>query len=848
MANTLNLPFTRFVAQVSAGPARPKSSYLAMMAENEEALKECAWHEAASGEVSLVPHDFTKASFFSDAYDAFKMTAQFSTATQYETAFAGMAAYRFTLPADYMSGSATLVKVALPISRDRSVRAGVRVVAELSDSTAPSSVWSIVRGEGTGALVETGVLAQEDVAYYVDGSAADETVEISLAGADVTKLQYLWVYLTMEDYTDRWTRYDVREARNYAIEGSAMLAGSVAAVTFSESVKPDSDGVTLLEGGSSPDWLQPLPTVNVGNTPPQVSSGAEQVDTFFTSPVVTSTPKSATWEIRGETTRFSYVVSLSLYGSDPGNVSGTITCTARTLEGSTIVETGELLREQSGNDYYLCFASSHARIPYIYNQNNYYMYFCLAIKVPSFGIADEASGTYTVASDLVKRFEYWQKNNIIPSAVITWTPQTSQITPNPVHDYQTGEMSTVASVYATSIVYWMLRMIGGVPSAMDACDSPNESAGRGLVSVVSGSESPWTVTVGGHAFTVAVSGRAVTLAESPSGQSWNFTLSEEMAGEYYFDPAVRIRLGEIAAVTAFGMAAAIGDFSHAVATFEAGTQPLDGELLGRLARMSRANVGGMLYLHPKSGALADELDVLRPVPRFFRAATAPDDQTSCQPGLSVWYGRPSASTVASNIVQRDAPTREGVVSNPAFLQLALLALRAPAAFAMGLRISNVGESAVANEFALRFVAWRTAAAMWDGSDAWGLAAMSAMPSVYRSDGPATVAWSADLTGGLMPLGSRQVSADRIGVSPVTTGAIGVGTSIDIPITSPVAAGDVILIAPEVVGFADGVGSSSATFGRQANPAGTGEGSAASHNYAWARYPENLGWFPCVVGY
>ena len=838
MANTLNLPFARFVAQVSAGPARPKSSYLAMMAENEGALKECAWHEASSGEVSLVPHDFTKSSFFSDAYDAFKMTAQFSTATQYETAFAGMAAYRFALPVAYMSGSATLVKVALPISRDRAVRAGVRVAVELSDSVTPAAEWATVRGEGAGALVATGVLSQADVVQYVDGSAAGETVEISLEGADATKRRYLWVYLTMEDYTDRWTRYNAREARNYAIEGSAMLAGSVAAVTFSADVAPDSDALVLSGGGTSPTWLQPLPTVNVGSVAPTVAPGAEQVDVFFTPAVISSSPKPATWTINGQSGQISFVATLSLFGADSANVSADIVCTGPEWPNANVVtESTTMTRIVSGAKTYLHYITS--RVGYAWADGKaarLHVY----IQLPTFEADDSGQGTYRVASADAKWFSYLGLDQSPRPGATADVPSGN----GPYYGTY-GSTSAVLELYDVAVFYWMLRMVAGVPSEMDACNSPSESARRGLPSSVSGSASPWTVTVGGQAFAVTVSGRAVTLAQSPSGDSWDFTLSEDVVGESYFDPAVRIHLGEIAGVTDFGVAAALGDFSHAVATFEQGGQPLDSELLGRLARMSRANVGGMFYLHPASGVLADELDILRPVPRFFRAATPPSDQTSCQPGLSVWYSRLDVSAVARAIVQRDSPVWESVVSAAAFLQLTLLAVRASAAFGMGLRISNVGESAVANAFALRFVAWRTAAAMWDGSDAWGLAAMAAMPSVYRSDGPATVAWSADLTGGLMPLGSRQVSADRIGASPVTTGAIGVDAAIDIPITSPVAAGDVILIAPEVVGFADGVGAASATFGRQADPAGP---DAAQHNYAWARYPENLGWFPRVVGY
>jgi hypothetical protein len=405
-----------------------------------------------------------------------------------------------------------------------------------------------------------------------------------------------------------------------------------------------------------------------------------------------------------------------------------------------------------------------------------------------------------------------------------------------------GSASTVAQVCDVASVYWMLKMTGGAPTEMDMCASPNEASRQGLESLVTGSSPSWSVSVGGHSFAVAVDGRAVTLSESASGNSWDFTLSEELAGENYFDPAVRLYLpGEDAndAVADFGMAAAIGDFSHAVATFEQGGQPPDGELLGRLSRMSRANVGGMLYLHPESGALADELDVLRPVPRFFRAETAPIGQTSCQPGLSVWYSRPDASTVASGIVQRDAPTREGVVSDPAFLQLALLALRAPSAFASRLVLKNVGQTAVVNGFAIRFVAWRCPAEQWDGGNGFAMAAMASMPSVYRSDGPSEVSWSADCTGALLRFGVRNMSAERIGVSQTVTGDIAANAQIAIPLVTPVGAGDVVLIAPEVLGFEDGTGDASVYFGRQADPSQGTPG--------WARYTHNLGWFPSVIG-
>ena len=49
MATTLNLPYVRFVRQVSNGTARSKYAYKAMMSENLAALKSAPWRRAECG-------------------------------------------------------------------------------------------------------------------------------------------------------------------------------------------------------------------------------------------------------------------------------------------------------------------------------------------------------------------------------------------------------------------------------------------------------------------------------------------------------------------------------------------------------------------------------------------------------------------------------------------------------------------------------------------------------------------------------------------------------------------------------------------------------------------------------
>ena len=851
MSSTIhNLPYKRYVAQVSSGAPRSKSTWLALMAENLEALKACPWREAADVEVALTPHDFTLASYFSDRFDAYKMTGNLNSSDMTEIGYAGMAAYRFKVPADATTRSVALAAVALPISRDRFLKGGVRVAAVLSASATPSADWSVVRGDGEGALVEAERLKQT-AANLLAGSPGAETVEIDLSGlSSGNPATYLWVYVTLEDYSDAWEMYDAREKRLYAIEGSAMLVGGSATATFASSVDPDDGPVVLLSGGSSPTWLQPPTIVNAGASAPQVPASAEQVDTFFTSAVYDELAKSATWTITGQTPSrgtavlrefgFKFTVTLNLYGKTGVEGSATIVAMDE-RSGTEMSETVTLskITNSSGTATHIGFVSS---IRHLYEVSStpyaYYMHFYM--KLPfTYTSANAAEGMYVVSCSAVKTFEY--TGNAFTSTTAAFTNSTTGII-----SYQLAANSTTVPLVDVSILYWMLRMVGGVPTLMDACDSPSEAARRNLPSVVSGAASPWTVTIDGKAFTVAVSGRAVTLT-SPAGQSWAFTLSEALAGETYFDPAVRLHLGD-ETVEGYGMAAAVGDFSHAAATFEAGSQPGNAEVLGRLARTSRKDARPMLYLHPESGTLADELDALRPVPRFWRTGTDPSGQTSCQPGLSVWYRRPATPSAAVlGIVQRDAAGEEGVVNNPAFLQLALLALRAPSAFAARLVLENktgasTNGAAVGNHFKLRFVAWRSPAEQWDGSNAFAMAAMASMPSVYRSDGPASVAWSVDCTGSLLRFGTRDMTADRVGVSNTVSGEIAAGAAIEIPLVAPVGEGDVVLIAPEVLGFADGAGGASKWFGRSEDPA-----TATDAGKGWARYAHNLGWFPRVTG-
>lgn len=273
-ATTMNLPCTRFVKRVNNGALGSKYSYIAMMADNAKALESAPWHESAvpiqsvtmpvnkvtetdakydeSGAMTQPP---SFSAFTSDGFDCFHQGGDARKEDGTMCGYAGCVAYRFKIPSS--ASSVPLSSVSLTVQRDRYCRAGVRVALVLSDETSPSDDWSVVRGEGSGAIVSAstptdvlgvaswGFLAQSNVPNLVSGRAADGTITFNASGdegfsalAD-TGDAYLWVYLTLEDYESYWTMYNSKESRYYSIEGSAMLVASKARFTFGGDVTAD---------------------------------------------------------------------------------------------------------------------------------------------------------------------------------------------------------------------------------------------------------------------------------------------------------------------------------------------------------------------------------------------------------------------------------------------------------------------------------------------------------------------------------------------------------------------------------------------------------------------------------
>ena len=286
MSATVKLPYVRFVRQVSSGGSLSKYGYVGIMQTNAAALRAAPWVKAGSdpADITLTTNKVTKTdgvfdaetgtwttaptytAYISDIYDCFNQAGDGVAANATMCGYAGCVAYRFKLPTSESANP--LQSVYLGIQRDRYLRAGVRISLQLSDSETPSDDWSVIRGEATGCVrtestaptagvvgVESfGFLGQQDVPYVTASRAMEGTATFDTASvfADAASHAYLWCYLTLEDPTGYWNLYNATTARQYYIEGSAMLVADGCAFTFESDVTvPSEDTPTfdIIRGG-----------------------------------------------------------------------------------------------------------------------------------------------------------------------------------------------------------------------------------------------------------------------------------------------------------------------------------------------------------------------------------------------------------------------------------------------------------------------------------------------------------------------------------------------------------------------------------------------------------------------
>jgi len=288
MSTTIKLPYIRYVRQVSNGSSRSKYSFLAMMRENAAALETAKWALAKSKTAELTVNQLTRTdgvfnpdtgeyttvptytAYLDDRYDCFCQAGDAVKSRASLCGYAGIVAYRFTLPT---TNPGAIDSLSLRIQRDRYLRSGVRAVAVLSNSATPSDDWSVIRGTASGSIVspsveggeESGIesfgfLGQPDVAYLLAGRADEGTLTFDAehfpALENAASYAYLYIYLSPEDLAGSWTWYNETDPRSYYIEGSAILVPADTTFTFATAAVPPSEARSfeLVRGGVVPSF------------------------------------------------------------------------------------------------------------------------------------------------------------------------------------------------------------------------------------------------------------------------------------------------------------------------------------------------------------------------------------------------------------------------------------------------------------------------------------------------------------------------------------------------------------------------------------------------------------------
>lgn len=250
------LPFVRFVRQTQTTPPEPLSITEATLRKAVTALQSAPWRKArAGGAVMMPPSDpFQTAS--NDAYDTYKFSGDVYTGGGVQSAFCGMAAYRFKLPRDIFHVTdpkwATVNGLKLRAYLDKFNASGLLLTAFVaSDSTPnPDWTWDTLRGSaaipdnvdypmlGTTGISSGPIEPIVDAGETTARNRGDEITFTFPAGSTITtgtgdtySDRYLWVIVQL----DNWAMIKFE----YWIEGGGMIDGSSLEVTFNRATEAD---------------------------------------------------------------------------------------------------------------------------------------------------------------------------------------------------------------------------------------------------------------------------------------------------------------------------------------------------------------------------------------------------------------------------------------------------------------------------------------------------------------------------------------------------------------------------------------------------------------------------------
>jgi hypothetical protein len=168
-------------------------------------------------------------------YDAYAFCGDHDAVTGQHRAFVGCVAYRVKLPADFYAGGVLIKSVTVTVNGDPYLFDGARVAVVNNSTSTPDPDWTnIIAGSvnATGVAKRTAVTTGGSTKWY----PTTETKTLVLNASGVQATQYLWIYLSLEDYT--------KAHRLPWIEGGAALSPDIY-ITFTDAVSGYTAGIDI---------------------------------------------------------------------------------------------------------------------------------------------------------------------------------------------------------------------------------------------------------------------------------------------------------------------------------------------------------------------------------------------------------------------------------------------------------------------------------------------------------------------------------------------------------------------------------------------------------------------------
>lgn len=245
------LPFSRFLRQVETNH-RGFGGIIEAASDTYDLLISSDWVESEVRTSTLPPRDKT-ISVLDEQWDAFTRVGDVRTNEQRH--YAGMVAYRFTIPFEAISNDRKVVRLSVPTYVDRWLIDGVRLAVKLSNSQFPStSIDDIRNGDLTSGPV---LLMQYDPLRSTPGNIQGAVLEDKMETftlefpTPIDATRYLYIYVTLENYL---------RTRGDWTEGGGAIIGNEVEVEFDDAVAGDLPSYMFRDVAAPNQYLTTLTT------------------------------------------------------------------------------------------------------------------------------------------------------------------------------------------------------------------------------------------------------------------------------------------------------------------------------------------------------------------------------------------------------------------------------------------------------------------------------------------------------------------------------------------------------------------------------------------------------------